>query len=150
MEKAILVEKAMYDLYLEKFGTPIDEMKMHKLMYFSQRESIIEQGTELFDEAFYGWKYGPVLYTVRREFRKSQPFATVEDSVSNVTRHILEEVLTRYGDMSSWNLSVMSHGEISWKLSRKGLASDDQGTKELLLDAIKLDAMREIASRDKA
>ena len=42
MEDTLYVAKALYDMYLEQTGVYMDEMKMHKLMYFSQRESLTD------------------------------------------------------------------------------------------------------------
>lgn len=64
MENALNVAKYMYNTYLDVFKHPMDEMKMHKLMYFVQRESLMFHKDVLFDEHFLGWKYGPVLYSV--------------------------------------------------------------------------------------
>ena len=61
MEKTLAVAKSLYSMYGKRFHTSMDEMKMHKLMYFAQRESLMYNRTVLFDEDFYGWKYGPVL-----------------------------------------------------------------------------------------
>ena len=58
------VAKVLYDMYYAEKGVHMDEMKMHKLMYFSQRESLMYNKEPLF-----GWKYGPVLTEVRSEFR---------------------------------------------------------------------------------
>ena len=41
MEKTMCVAKALYDMYYAEKGVHMDEMKMHKLMYFSQRESLM-------------------------------------------------------------------------------------------------------------
>ena len=41
MEKTLCVAKALYDMYYKQNGVRMDEMKMHKLMYFSQRESLM-------------------------------------------------------------------------------------------------------------
>ncbi|MCM1272197.1 MAG: DUF4065 domain-containing protein [Clostridium sp.] len=70
MENALNVAKYLYDTYLERFKCPMDEMKMHKLMYFVQRESLMFRKDVLFDEAFLGWKYGPVLPSVRGEYER--------------------------------------------------------------------------------
>ena len=40
MEKTMCVAKALYDMYYAEKCVHMDEMKMHKLMYFSQRESL--------------------------------------------------------------------------------------------------------------
>ncbi len=56
MENTLNVAKCLYETYLELFKHPMDEMKMHKLMYFVQRESLMFNKKELFDEPFLGWK----------------------------------------------------------------------------------------------
>ena len=67
MDDVLCVAKCFYDYYYEEHGHNIDEMKMHKLMYFAQRESFIEYDKPLFSARFYGWKFGPVLKEVREE-----------------------------------------------------------------------------------
>lgn len=147
MEKTMCVAKALYDMYYAEKGVHMDEMKMHKLMYFSQRESLMYNKERLFDATFYGWKYGPVLTTVRSEFRMSKPFSNVQGSVPEETMELLKSVLNRYGSLSSWKLSSLSHEEFSWKKSRVGLAADEDGNVELSLEAMKVDATKELVAR---
>ena len=115
MEKTMCVAKALYDMYYAEKGVYMDEMKMHKLMYFSQRESLMYSNEPLFDATFYGWKYGPVLTEVRSEFHMLKPFSNVEGKVSEQTLDLLKSVLKRYGSLSSWKLSSLSHGEFRGK-----------------------------------
>lgn len=68
MENSKVVAKVLYNMYQDRFWCPMDEMKMHKLMYFAQRESLMYDKEPLFEESFYGWKYGPVLKSVRSQF----------------------------------------------------------------------------------
>lgn len=150
MEKTMCVAKALYDMYYAEKGVHMDEMKMHKLMYFSQRESLMYNKERLFDATFYGWKYGPVLTEVRSEFRMLRPFADVRGSVSAKTMELLKSVLNRYGSLSSWKLSSLSHEEFSWKKSRVGLEADEDGNVELALDAMKVDATKELVARKAA
>ena len=145
--KSIGRSQKMFLMYKDKFHETMDEMKMHKLMYFSQRESLIQHDVPLFEERFSGWRYGPVLPSVRGEFMKSSPFEDIDDSTSSDTATLIEEVLNRYGSISSWNLSVMSHEELSWKLARSGLELSENGTQQLSIDAIRLDAVRERLAR---
>ena len=148
MEKTLCVAKTLYNMYYAQYGVPMDEMKMHKLMYFSQRESLMYDGEPLFDGKFFGWKYGPVLKEVRSEyFSETTPFSDVEGEVSEHTKTLLAGVLNRYGSLSSWKLSSLSHEEFSWKKSRQGLAAGDDGNVELSLDAMKVDATKEKVSR---
>jgi uncharacterized phage-associated protein len=57
--------------YEETYGQKIDEMKLHKLMYFAQRESLIRTGEPLFDAEFQGWRFGPVLPALREVYKAS-------------------------------------------------------------------------------
>ena len=150
MEKTMCVARALYDMYYEENGMHMDEMKMHKLMYFSQRESLMYNKEPLFDATFYGWKYGPVLKEVRSEFRMLKQFSNVEGSVSEQTLRLLRSVLNRYGSLSSWKLSSLSHEEFSWKKSRVGLDAEDDGDVELSLEAMKVDATKELVARKAA
>lgn len=150
MEKTMCVAKALYDMYYEQNGVCMDEMKMHKLMYFSQRESLMYDKEPLFSATFYGWKYGPVLKEVRNEFRLMKPFSNVEGLVSEKTMKLLKSVLNRYGSLSSWKLSSLSHEEFSWKKSRLGLEAGEDGNVELSLEAMKVDATKELVARKAA
>lgn len=150
MEKTMCVAKALYDMYYAEKGVHMDEMKMHKLMYFAQRESLMYNKEPLFDATFYGWKFGPVLKEVRSEFRMLNPFSNVEGLVSEQTKELLKCVLVRYGSLSSWKLSSLSHEEFSWKKSRVGLESGEDGNVELSLEAMKVDATKELVARKAA
>lgn len=150
MEKTMCVAKALYDMYYEQSGVRMDEMKMHKLMYFAQRESLMYKNEPLFDGTFYGWKYGPVLKAVRNAYRSNTLLSKSFEKVSDDTMKLLKSVLERYGSLSSWKLSSLSHEEFSWKKARKGLEAADDGDVELLLDAMRVDATRELMNRKTA
>lgn len=65
MENILNIAKYILDEYKKISGTPIDEMKLHKLLYFTQRESLAITGEAMFVETFEGWKFGPVSRLVR-------------------------------------------------------------------------------------
>ena len=44
MEKVLNVAANIMGRYRTKYGEYIDEMKLHKLMYFAQRESTVYKG----------------------------------------------------------------------------------------------------------
>lgn len=150
MENTLSVAKTLYNLYLERFGCSMDQMKMHKLMYFVQRESLMNSEQVLFSDDFFGWKFGPVLLTVRNQYMTGKLFAEVDGNVSDEAKQIVNSVLDRYGVMSSWKLSSLSHNEFSWKCARKGLNASDNGSVKLSLEAMKVDAARERANRKTA
>ncbi len=147
MENTLCVAKALYEMYYEQNGLCMDEMKMHKLMYFSQRESLMYNNEPLFDGIFYAWKYGPVLKEVRSAYKNNTLVSESSETLSDATLKLLKSVMERYGSLSSWKLSSLSHEEFSWKKARKGLEAADDGNVELSLDAMKVDATRELIDR---
>ena len=62
-----IIDVAVYIIrqYNAVTGEILDEMKLHKLLYFTQRETIAVTGEPAFNEVFEGWKYGPVSRAVR-------------------------------------------------------------------------------------
>lgn len=147
MEKLMNVARSLDAMYLKQYGEHMDEMKMHKLMYFSQRESLMLTGKPLFKGNFYGWKFGPVLKEVRNEYKNPMPFAEYKDEVLDETRELLRGVMERYGGLSSWKLSSLSHKEFSWLKARNGLKSGENGNVKMLVEAMKVDALKELAAR---
>lgn len=150
MEKALAVAKVFYDKYKEQ-GEDMDEMKMHKLMYLAQREFLMDHTDEaLFDGNFHGWKFGPVLNCVRKEYRKNKKlFSNIDGTISDESMEIVNKVFKRYGSMSSWKLSTLSHGEFSWKASRAGLKIGENGNRKMKNSAIRIDALKELSERKK-
>lgn len=148
MENTLTVAKEFYNEYLKQYHTKMDEMKMHKLMYFVQKESLLEKKDVLFSEDFYGWRYGPVLKSVRSEYmNNTTPFVSVEEEASADTKRLVKFVLNKYGATSSWRLSSLSHDEFSWKCARKNLSASDNGDVKLEVSAMKVDAARELSLR---
>lgn len=127
--------------YEKQFGEKIDEMKLHKLMYFAQRESLILRDEPLFDGEFQGWRFGPVLPTLR-ELYKAGDFDTVTDADMGEDLPILDTIFSEYAGSDSWSLSRLSHGEVCWKLSRKGVAAGESSANAIPLDDMRLDAFR--------
>jgi uncharacterized phage-associated protein len=127
--------------YEEAYGQKIDEMKLHKLMYFAQRESLIRTGEPLFDAEFQGWRFGPVLPALR-EVYKASDFAPLEELELGADQAALDAVFDEYAETDSWNLSLLSHGEICWKRSRKGIAPHESSSNPIPLEDIRADADR--------
>lgn len=126
--------------YKKEFGTTIDEMKLHKLMYFSQRESYVLYDEPMFEGTFYGWKYGPVLKEVRKYYREDN--FKFSGTINEKFINIMDRIFERYASKSSWSLSRLTHGEYSWQNSRKGIPEDCNGDNPIKNDDIIKDAAR--------
>ena len=127
--------------YKEYSNETLDEMKLHKLLYFTQRETLALTGHPAFPEEFEGWKYGPTSPKVRHTYVDGEIFAPVKN-VPDELKYIVNNVILEYGAIASWKLSELSHREISWLNSRKGLASNEPGNRKLQLSDIMEDAKK--------
>lgn len=140
MEKILDVAQFIFDEYLKITHTKIDEMKLQKLLYFSQRESFAVTGEPLFKEALKGWRYGPVSRKVRSVFTENEGINVKTKKISNDSAYIVRNVIYTYGEYASWKLSQLSHQELSWKNARRGLSPEENGNKTIKLEDIKKDA----------
>ena len=143
MTTALTIANYIANRYKNEYGVPIDEMKLHKLLYFSQREAFIQLNQPLFKETFYAWKYGPVLIEVREKIL-SQGIESFkcDASLPKNLEPILDKVFLQYACKSSWSLSRLSHGEASWQNARKDLNSNAPYGSALTIEDIKTDAQR--------
>ena len=147
MSQTLAVAKYLNELHVKKYGYAMDQMKMHKMMYFSQRESLMVSGNPLFNDAFEAWKYGPVLVNVRNEYLTGHMFDGQYEKLSDTEKNLVESVFKRYDEYDAWQLSTLSHAEHSWCQARKGLVEGEAGNEKMSLTAMKADAMREFLRR---
>lgn len=142
------VASYIYEKYKSEFGTIIDEMKLHKLLYFAQRESIIQTGNPLFDATFRGWKYGPILKEIRESYKNSSFVPVTSSSDIDEMEPIVDTVFEQYAEKDSWSLSRLTHGEYSWKKSREGIPENINSDKPINVEDIRIDADRVRARRE--
>lgn len=142
MENVMTVASYVYNRYRDEFHETIDEMKLHKLMYFAQRESLVQTGEPLFDATFYGWRYGPVLTDIRGAYKTGAFQADIPAEAADTLKNVMDKIFEEYAAEDAWSLSRLTHGEISWKTSRKGIAPTESGNVPIALDDIRLDADR--------
>lgn len=138
----------IYEKYKSEFGTTIDEMKLHKLLYFAQRESIIQTRNPLFDATFRGWKYGPILKEIRESYKNSSFVPVTSSSDIDEMEPIVDTVFEQYAEKDSWSLSRLTHGEYSWKKSREGIPENINSDKPINVEDIRIDADRVRARRE--
>lgn len=141
MEKIKNVAKYLFDTYKKITNESIDEMKLHKLLYFTQRESLALVDAPLFEEPFEGWKYGPVCRMLRHAITPDG-IIDYDQEVSDECKYMVNNIICQYGALASWKLSEISHMEISWINSRKGIQEGENSSNILLLEDIREDAKK--------
>lgn len=142
MENVMDVAAYICGRYEKEYGEKIDEMKLHKLMYFAQREALAQTGQPIFEATFRGWKYGPVLTELRKPYQQNAIAKPVEETVARELAPVMDAVFEEYAQMPSFSLTRLSHGEISWRNSRKGIAPADVSDRPMDLEDIRKDAER--------
>ncbi|MBR3840630.1 MAG: DUF4065 domain-containing protein [Erysipelotrichales bacterium] len=118
----------MVNWYYQNHGVMIDEIRLHKLLYFIQKENYKLFNEPAFDEDFVGWVHGPVSLDVRHNIDK-----IVKRECTNLElREVLANVYERYGKCSVEELIQETHNEVPWLKSRKNHFKNDIGSTVIL------------------
>lgn len=141
MDNVINIANYIIKRYKEISKSTLDELKLHKLLYFVQRETFAILGKPAFEEDLEGWKFGPVSKEVRQVYLHNEIIVETEE-ISPEMQYIVNNVIEEYGALESWKLVEISHGEISWINSRKGFAPNENGNVPLKLSDIEEDAKK--------
>ena len=115
--------------FTAEHGDPVTNLKLQKLLYYAQAWYLALYDVPLFDERIEAWVHGPAVPPVYGNFKNAgwQPLAPPEkvpDVSSQVDSHI-KDVLLAYGELSAYQLEILTHGEYPWQNARQGLAPDE-------------------------
>ncbi|RKL68125.1 hypothetical protein CR203_06455 [Salipaludibacillus neizhouensis] len=148
MTKNIIdIAAAIHHLYQKVFQEDdLTEMKMHKLLYFAQKEHYRNFGQWLFDDDFEGWIHGPVNKKVRNAFKSLHEFDI--DSLDLNEEYTIREVVHEYGKHSAGVLRNKSHDDFAYKRSRTNLSEDDPGQNIMNKEDILFDIQEEEIEND--
>ena len=142
MVDVVVIASYISERYQKEYGERIDEMKLHKLLYFTQRECIIQTGEPLFNEPFSAWKYGPVIVSIRQLYKNDMLHDMPSDEVVRKYKPVFDKVFEQYAPKSSLSLSSLSHSECSWQRARGSAGRDDRCDTYLDIHDIEQDAER--------
>lgn len=115
MLKAPKIASYLCSRYLHDFGTKIDEMKLHKLLYLTQRECLVQYDVPIFGEIFEAWKYGPVAPEIRYLYKENLLTEQLSDNELAPYKDAVDNVFELYANRNSWTLSSITHGEYAWQ-----------------------------------
>lgn len=141
MTNALTVARYIGHRYRLEKQADIDEMKMHKLLYLVQRESLVRNDEPLFPDEIYAYQFGPVVKSIRIAFRAGSIATVRSDAIPDAAKRVVDDVFDTYSEKSSWSLSRLTHAEFSWRHARQ--ASNTGGGERLMpVGDIRQDAMR--------
>lgn len=129
------------DRYRGAFGIEIDEMKLHKLLYLTQRECLVRYNIPIFADVFQAWKYGPVAPEVRHYFKDRLLSEPIEMELLLPYMDAINHVFEHYASQNSWSLSSITHGDFAWQ-SAFARAQCPGGSSVISADDMRADASR--------
>ncbi len=133
-----IAAKYVAQRYRKSFGHSLDEMKLHKLLYFAQRESFVMFGHPMFSNQFEAWKYGPVMRCLRGRLWDTNEDLSDEHPDLLYYLPAFDKIFELYANKNSWTLSSVSHGESCWQKAKDretGLAPVEILTEDIRQDA---------------
>jgi uncharacterized phage-associated protein len=119
--RAIDVANAFVALSEPDFGDIMSNLKLQKLLYYTQGVSLAILNKPIFEEPVVAWEYGPVVENVYHAFRDFGAGAIEKNGefdpsvFENEEIDIIKEVYEVYGQFSALKLMNMTHEEMPWK-----------------------------------
>lgn len=100
---------------IERWGQdyPVTNLKLNKMVYYAQVESIAMTGEPLFDDCIEAWQYGPVEPAVYHAFcshgrsRITEPTERVQ--IEPEAAQIIDSAANKFGSLSAFDIVSLSH-----------------------------------------
>jgi uncharacterized phage-associated protein len=112
----------------DKSGDPISNLKLQKLLYYTQGWHLAIFGQAVFAEDIQAWIHGPAVPEVYRAFKDygSSPIPPCESApdIDIATGEHIRNVLSAYNHLSAWQLEQLTHSEEPWIVARGGIPDD--------------------------
>ena len=118
----------------EKNGTKITNLKLQKILYYTQGYFLKQFGKEAFIEDIYSWQYGPVVPTVYYQYNYcgSCPLTSEVDlflQIEEKEKELIEKIVDKCMYIPSSKLVNMTHSELPWKNTDIGCIISKQSIK---------------------
>lgn len=123
-------------------GEVLTNLKLQKLLYYSQAWYLALNNKALFEEDFEAWVHGPVLPSQYYRFRGHQ-WRPIDDLIIHpghisfdISSHLCE-IVDVFGSESAVALELMTHQERPWIKARGGIARDEPSNSKISKDSMR-------------
>jgi uncharacterized phage-associated protein len=121
----------------------ITNLKLQKLLYYTQAWYLAINNKPLFDGTFQAWVHGPVLPELYNEYKN---FRWMPIERNDLTEKVLDKLKEKFGEqislfmddivkeyfgLSAYQLETLVHSEEPWKKARLGLNPDEPSTNSI-------------------
>lgn len=128
MYRAQEVAETIIDLSRKRMISDLTNLKLQKLLYYSQAWYLALEDVSLFSEDIEAWIHGPVVprvFGTFKEYRWSVIDRPVNPLIDEAVVRHLNDVLVAYGKFGATDLERLTHSEQPWIYARRGLAPDE-------------------------
>lgn len=115
-------------------------MKLQKIVYYAQVESLVRSSRPLFSEKIVAWRGGPV---VRELFEKHRGMRYLGEkslgdasALSAAQKACVDRAIQKYGALDGDSLSHLTHLEEPWQKARRGVPESAPSGKEITHQSI--------------
>lgn len=125
--KGLYDAKNIVSYILYRYGTmdrKITNLRLHKILYYSQISYFREHGAALIEDDFYAWRQGPVIPSIYEYFKKYM-CAEIDPEDKQVldwwkylqkdTIYVLDDLIYSTFNMDDWELVQKSKETIPWE-----------------------------------
>lgn len=130
--------------YVNSKGDTVSPKKLQKLVFYVEAWHLVHLNENLIDEDFEAWVHGPVVPELYRELKKfgynniaiiNDELDTASDRINKVASknglsddqmELIYSVLNNYGNLTSFELEMLTHSEEPWINARGNCAPHDR------------------------
>jgi len=125
----------------KKRGIAVSNLKLQKLLYYSEAWSLVLRGESFFSDPIEAWVHGPVVADVFHLYRDSRwspiPEAKTAAAEDEEALSHIGAVIDAYGTLSASDLERLTHSEDPWMHARQELDPDVPSRNPIDRDAMK-------------
>jgi uncharacterized phage-associated protein len=131
---------------------PSNQLKLQKLVYYSEGWHLAYFERSLITEDFEAWVHGPAIRSMWDHFKgkggmisefclRPEDIEKVRVSINQVLNpeqiELIGDVIKEYGDKTAYHLETLSHSEAPWKEARNGYAQSERSETLISKDTMK-------------
>lgn len=116
----------------------VSNLQLQKVMYFAMREQSdnYELLSQMYDEPFYVWRYGPVVPSIYRKYKGYGSRAIIDSGEKDDTLNIFNSSILLLLEKEPFSLVEESHRHSFWKLNEDKIHRGTSDVKYSLEDVI--------------
>jgi len=130
--------------YINNAGGKITNLKLQKILYYIQAESLKQNQEPLFYSPIEAWRHGPVVrevYSHYREYMNLPITDSYKPEIDNFTereKELIQSVIGKKIKIDDWDLVNQTHKEAPWKdIYQDGSGINREITPESIADFFK-------------